>query len=60
VGVDWENPVKNNARIRRVVKEALRMEYRMKGRDRFTDDPILSTIDFTAILSMQKCSIPRA
>jgi hypothetical protein len=29
------------------------MEHRMKGRDRFTDGLILSTIDFTAILSMQ-------
>jgi hypothetical protein len=33
------------------------MLHPMKGRDSFTDDPILATIDFTAILSMQNVPI---
>jgi hypothetical protein len=56
VGADWENPVKNKAKVRRVVKEALRKEHRMKRRDSFMDGLILAMIDLTAILPMQ--SVP--
>src|ERR1041385_4794586 len=55
---DCESPLMHKATITRVIKEALGMLHRMKGRDRFKDDAIFSPIDLTAILSPYKHSIP--